>query len=64
MKLAILILILLAFVIPLIEMWTQNASRKRRERDRAIKPDRMTHIAGSGRKWWKDPPGDGPEGDY
>jgi len=63
MKLAILILVLLAFVIPLVEMWVGNASRKRRERDRERNSDRMIHIAGS-RKWWKDPPGDGPEGDH
>jgi len=63
MKLAILLLVLLAFVIPLVEMWVGNASRKRRERDRTVRGDNLRHITGA-RQWWKDPPDDGPEGDY
>lgn len=40
-----------------------RAARKRRERDRARESRELAHIVGP-RKWWKDPPDDGPESDY
>jgi len=63
LRLVIFLVVLLAFVIPLVEIWTHNASRKRRERDREVRGDNLRHITGA-RQWWKEPPGDGPEGDH
>lgn len=38
---------------------TRNARKAKLERE-----ERMTHIVGDSRRWWKEAPGDGPEGDH
>jgi hypothetical protein len=47
----------------LTEIWGHNAVRKRRERDREREARDLRHITGFPR-WWKEPPEDGPHGDY
>ena len=39
-------------------------ARKRRERARDRCLRELEHITGPIPKWWKEPPNDGPEGDY
>jgi hypothetical protein len=47
----------------LIEWLNLLAQHHRRERDREREASNLTHITGS-KRWWREPPSDGPEGDY
>jgi hypothetical protein len=41
-----------------IHRWYTRSQNERREQDRDL--SRLT----GGKRWWKEPPGDGPEGDH
>lgn len=45
------------------ESWGRRGARRRRREDRERERDKLSHITGA-RPWWKEPPGDGPEGDH
>jgi FtsZ-interacting cell division protein ZipA len=62
MKLAIAICGLLLAALWLAERQLQRRSRRFRERDRKREEESLRHITGA-RRWWREPPGDGPEGD-
>ena len=53
-------LILLAW---LIDYSSIIRAYQRRERDREREARDLSHITGA-RKWWKEPPNDGPDGDH
>ena len=53
-------LILLAWWI---EVCRLNRAHNRRERDRKLESNNLTHITGNV-QWWQEPPADGPEGDH
>lgn len=63
MQFTIIIVGLILTAIWLVEVWGQNAARKRKERDRARDIRELAHITGFPR-WWKEPSDDGPEGDH
>jgi hypothetical protein len=50
-------------IIGLVLLVFLNLLIKRRERDREREAKKFTYITGS-RRWWREPPSDGPEGDH
>jgi hypothetical protein len=46
-----------------IEAYRLTRAHNRRERDRERESSNLTHITG-GKKWWQEPPSDGPEEDH
>lgn len=60
MKLAFTVAIFLIFAAWMLESWKRSNAQRRRDRER----DRhLDHITGA-RRWWNEPPNDGPEGDH
>jgi hypothetical protein len=53
-------LILVAF---LTEWLNLLRVHQRRERDREREASNLSHITGT-KRWWREPPSDGPEGDH
>jgi hypothetical protein len=48
----------------LIGRWNLRRAAGRREAERRAERASLGHITGGGRAWWKEPPGDGPQGDH
>jgi hypothetical protein len=63
MKLVLEILGMILTIAWIQQILSQRAAR-RRENRRAYERREMAHIVGGPFKWWKEPPGDGPEGDH
>ena len=63
MKDAVVIIAGLFLVAWWLEAYGLSRAYSRRERDRELEANNLRHITGN-RKWWQEPPGDGPEGDH
>ena len=59
MKLALFAIALVAIALWLVERWTRPSGVSRRRRE----TNNLRHITGR-EPWWKEPPGDEPDGDY
>ena len=59
---ALLVTVGLVLLVCLVEAYGLSRAHSRRERDRELESNNLRHITGN-RKWWQEPPGDGPEGD-